>query len=146
MQAEANEALMLVPVGILSAEQRTQAEDHFILISGQTADAAPRSVTMPMVQLTPEQQAEYAALDEKDQKPVYTISVYLNDGRVFDYDVGSMASAREHSAAIVATGYRSVQEDNLQVMTHYPPHRIEKVKVTGNVPVSTSYTDRVRGT
>jgi hypothetical protein len=122
-----------------------------------TADAAipmePKmaTVTMPMVQLTPEQQEEYRRMSEdatKDSaKPKFTVAVYLDDGRVFDYEVGSMASAREHTSAIIATGYRSVQEDEPNVMTHYPPHRISKVKITSaGAPVTTNYTDRVRGT
>lgn len=74
-----------------------------------------------------------------------TIAVYLDDGRVFEYEVSSVASAREHTSAIIATGYRSVQAEQPDVLTHYPPHRISKVKCTG-LPVATSYTDRVRGT
>jgi hypothetical protein len=81
-------------------------------------------------------------------KPAFDISVYLDDGRVYTYEVTSMASAREHSAAIVAGGYRSVQEDQPNVLTHYPPHRIVKVKVTGKngASIPTSYYDRASGT
>lgn len=77
--------------------------------------------------------------------PKITISVYIDDGRVYDYDVSTVASAREHMAAIVATGYRSVQEADPTTLTHYPPHRITKVKATG-VTFQTGYYDRVRGT
>lgn len=81
-------------------------------------------------------------------KPAFEIQVYLDDGRVFAYEVTSMASAREHSAAIVASGYRSVQAEEPNVLTHYPPHRIVKVKVKGlnGGTVPTNYTDRVLGT
>jgi hypothetical protein len=77
--------------------------------------------------------------------PKITISVYLDDGRVYDYQVSTVASAREHMAAIVATGYRSVQADDPTTLTHYPPHRIVKVKATG-VQFQTMYFDSARGT
>lgn len=68
------------------------------------------------------------------------ISVYLDNGVVFEYDVVSAESAREHVSAIVAAGYRSVRDGRL---THYPPHRILKVCATGQ---TTLYPDRIRGT
>lgn len=71
-----------------------------------------------------------------------TISVYLDNGTVFEYDLPAESGwqAREHVAAIVATGYRSVRNG---VLTHYPAWRIAKVKATGQ---TTAYPDRVRGT
>jgi hypothetical protein len=97
---------------------------------------------------------------EKKETMKATISTYLDDGRVFEYDIlapedpllGSLdlrewqaahldAKAREHAAAIVTGGYRHNNESEFE---HYPPHRVLKVKV---VPApSTSYPDRVRGT
>lgn len=74
----------------------------------------------------------------------YTIETYLDDGRVFEYEVVGAGKAREHSAAIVSTGYR--HNDGGNVFEHYPPHRILKVKVEGTDPVPTKYPDRVRGT
>lgn len=68
------------------------------------------------------------------------VSVYLDDGRVFEYEVSDAAKAREHSHAIIMTGYRRVVENELE---HYPPHRISKVKITG---ADTAYSDKVRGT
>jgi hypothetical protein len=73
----------------------------------------------------------------------YTVHVYLDDGRVFYYQVPSADKAREHSAAIVAGGYRHSPEGE-DLYEHYGPHRIAKVKVTGAVP--TNYPDRSRGT
>jgi hypothetical protein len=70
------------------------------------------------------------------------VAVYMDDGRVFEYDVVSHDKAREHAAAIVHGGYRHTIDGELE---HYPPHRILKVKATG-VGVGTSYPDRVRGT
>jgi hypothetical protein len=70
------------------------------------------------------------------------ISVYLDDGRVFEYDVADPEAVREHTAAIVAAGYRRVVGDTL---THFPPHRIMKVKAQGP-GISTNYPDRMRGT
>lgn len=77
--------------------------------------------------------------------PQVTISVYLDDGRVFQYEVPTPGKAREHISAIIATGYRSVQASEPEVLTHYPPHRICKVKATG-MPIPTNYTDREVGT
>lgn len=69
-----------------------------------------------------------------------TVSVYLDDGRVYEYDVADGTKGREHASAIVGGGYRHTADS---VMEHYPPHRILKVKVTD---VDTSYPDRARGT
>lgn len=69
------------------------------------------------------------------------VAVYLDDGRVFEYNVESPAKAREHSHAIITTGYRHVFTGGLE---HYPPHRILKVKVTGEI--DTMYPDTIRGT
>jgi hypothetical protein len=69
------------------------------------------------------------------------IEVYLDDGRVFSYEVKDPARAREHSHAIALTGYR---HNDGEVFEHYPPHRISKIKVSGGVP--TKYTDETTGT
>lgn len=69
------------------------------------------------------------------------IQVYLDDGRVFSYDVDSEEKAREHSHAIVQTGYRHCTKKYFE---HYGPHRILKVKVVGKL--DTVYSDKVRGT
>jgi hypothetical protein len=68
------------------------------------------------------------------------ISVYLDDGRVFEYEVDGEGKGREHSHAIAMTGYRHTCDG---VLEHYPPHRILKIKVTGQ---NTSFPDSVRGT
>ena len=70
------------------------------------------------------------------------ISVYIDDGRVFDYEVASPDKAREHTHAIVTTGYRHCQKGLLE---HYPPRRITKVKAAGK-GIDTTYPDKVRGT
>ena len=78
-----------------------------------------------------------------------TIHIYMDDGRVFEYDITgpsemSLASkAREHAHAIVTTGYRHNNVDG--EYEHYGPHRVLKVKVTG-VDVGTMYPDKTRGT
>ncbi len=69
------------------------------------------------------------------------LSVYIDDGRVFEYECGDSSKVREHSSAIISTGYRHCEEGGL--FEHYPPHRILKVKATG---VDTMYPDKVRGT
>lgn len=71
----------------------------------------------------------------------FTIEVYIEDGRVFEYDVDSADRAREHCAAIAQTGYR---HNDGKVFEHYPAHRISKIKVSKTIP--TKYPDRVRGT
>ena len=72
-----------------------------------------------------------------------TISVYMDDGRVFEYQVTDSAKAREHASAIVRSGYR--HNDGAGLFEHYPPHRILKVKASG-APIPTIYPDTVRGT
>lgn len=69
-----------------------------------------------------------------------TISVYIDDGRIFQYEVEGPSKVREHSAAIIKDGYR--HNDGL-VFEHYPPFRILKVKAN-NIP--TNYPDRTVGT
>lgn len=70
------------------------------------------------------------------------IETYLDDGRVFKYEVSDPTKAREHSFAILTTGYRHTTVDG--VLEHYPAHRILKVKSSGGV--TTVYPDEVRGT
>lgn len=74
------------------------------------------------------------------------ISVYIDTGNVYEYSVATEAAAREHAAAIIKTGYRSVQSDELTVLTWWPPHRISKVKVALDEASATAYTDKVRAT
>lgn len=88
--------------------------------------------------------------EELDLDPLTrTLQVYLDDGRVFEYEVrgknpdAAAAKAREHASAIAATGYR--HNDGKGEFEHYPPHRVAKIKViNGEVP--TEYADRVSGT
>jgi len=69
------------------------------------------------------------------------IEIYLDDGRVFGYELPSAEKIREHAHAIIQTGYR--HNDGL-VFEHYPPHRILKVKYYGQI--ETKYRDDVSGT
>lgn len=71
-----------------------------------------------------------------------TVQTYLDDGRVFWYEVDNEGKGREHAAAIVAGGYR--HNPGSGYLEHYPPHRILKVKLVGDI--STLYPDKVRGT
>jgi hypothetical protein len=71
-----------------------------------------------------------------------TISVYLDDGRVFEYQVSGAMKAREHAAAIISSGYRHPDGADLE---WYPPHRIVKVKAVGACE-SSHYTDTTRAT
>lgn len=73
-------------------------------------------------------------------KESYTISVYLDNGIIFEYSVGSPEKVREHIHAIIQTGYR---HNDGEIFEHYPPHRISKVK-SSNIP--TNYKDKPKGT
>ena len=70
------------------------------------------------------------------------VSVYLDDGRVFDYEVANAMKGREHASAIVKTGYRHSEGNDLE---WYPPHRIVKVRVIGGCE-SSAYIDHARAT
>ena len=78
-----------------------------------------------------------------------TVRVYLRTGGVcFEYDIEAVtaealtAKAREHLGKIQAEGYRHCAGDG--VLEWFPPHWIDKVKITG--PIITSYPDRASGT
>jgi predicted SnoaL-like aldol condensation-catalyzing enzyme len=70
----------------------------------------------------------------------FKVQTYLDDGRVFEYEVNSEEKVREHASAIVKDGYR---HNDGKIFEHYPPHRILKVKSEG---ITTMYPDIVRGT
>jgi len=70
------------------------------------------------------------------------ISVYIDNGCVFEYEVANPIKGREHAAAIVKTGYRHTEGNDLE---WYPPHRIDKIKIEGACE-STAYRDRARAT
>lgn len=72
------------------------------------------------------------------------VSVYLDSGVVFDYEVSDPMKGREHAAAIIKTGYRHTLK-NSEDLEWFPPHRIEKVKVE-NGGESTGYKDEARAT
>jgi hypothetical protein len=85
-------------------------------------------------------------LEEKTKLPLgvvnkFTIQVYLDDGRIFEYEVDSPDKAREHASVIINTGYR--HNDGV-IFEHYPPHRINKIKCPQIIP--TKYPDRVSST
>ena len=71
---------------------------------------------------------------------MFELFIYLDDGRIFSYEVESAEKVREHASAIISTGYR--HNDGV-IFEHYPPHRILKVK-SKNIP--TKYPDMVQGT
>lgn len=78
-----------------------------------------------------------------NKENIFQIKIYLDNGIVFEYAVDSAKSAREHSDAIIKGGYR--HNDGNGLFEHYPPHRINKIKVTGGV-IPTKYVDEVSGT
>ncbi len=72
------------------------------------------------------------------------ISVYLDDGRVFEYDVATAEKGREHASKIIRYGYRHTPEETDE-LEWYPPARIDKVKVSGGGE-SSHYRDTTRAT
>lgn len=72
---------------------------------------------------------------------MYQVRVYIDDGRIFTYDVKSADKVREHADAIVKGGYR---HNDGEVFEHYPPYRIVKVQCLQ--PIDTNYKDIVEGT
>ncbi len=79
-------------------------------------------------------------MDNTEQGRQFTIQIYLDDGRVFEYSLPSPDKVREHASAIISGGYR---HNDGKVFEHYPPHRILKVK---SADIPTLYPDTVRGT
>lgn len=58
-----------------------------------------------------------------------TINVYMQDGRVFKYEVANPTKAREHAHRIICYGWRNIEEGT---MCYYPVHQI--LKVTFDMP------------
>jgi hypothetical protein len=52
------------------------------------------------------------------------ITVYMEDGRTFCYEVVNAVKAREHAHRIVNYGWRNIVDG---VMEYYPVHQINKV-------------------
>ena len=71
---------------------------------------------------------------------LFKINVYLDDGRIFYYEVPTADKVREHASAIISGGYR---HNDGEIFEHYPPHRILKIK-SEHIP--TEYVDKVKGT
>lgn len=72
------------------------------------------------------------------------LSIYMDDGNVWEYEVANLAKAREHASAIIKTGYRHTPEDS-EDLEWFPPHRIVKIKIPGGGE-STAYRDTHRAT
>lgn len=53
-----------------------------------------------------------------------TISVYLQDGRIFEYEVANETKGREHAHRIGTLGWRNWEDGN---ECYYPAHQIRKV-------------------
>lgn len=71
------------------------------------------------------------------------ISVYLDTGVVYEYEVESAIKGREHAYEIISSGYRHTTNSN--DLEWFPPHRIKKVKVIGGGE-SSLYQDTSRST
>jgi hypothetical protein len=72
------------------------------------------------------------------------VSIYLDNGVVYVYEVADPIKGREHASAIIKTGYRHTPTDSTD-LEWFPPHRIDKVKVTGGGETS-AYRDTARAT
>ena len=53
-----------------------------------------------------------------------TINIYLQDGRVFTYEVEDSVKAREHAHRIINYGWRNATNG---IMEYYPVHQVLKV-------------------
>lgn len=93
--------------------------------------------------LQKKEEADEALKKERNMnlEKMFTIKVYIDDGRIFEYDVASEASVREHASAIAKDGYR---HNDGKIFEHYPSHRILKIKCEGDI--YTKYPDRSSGT
>ena len=54
-----------------------------------------------------------------------TIFIYMEDGRVFHYDVIDAIKAREHAHRIINYGWRAIEGEEF---CYYPVHQVLKVK------------------
>lgn len=70
----------------------------------------------------------------------FTIEVYLNDGTIFQYNVGTLNQVRSHAYAIANEGYA---HNNGELFEYYPAWRILKVKC--KTALSTIYPDQTTG-
>jgi hypothetical protein len=88
---------------------------------------------------------DYGFMDSKGAEMEKTkISVYMEFGVVFEYEVDTVERAREHASAIMQTGYRHTPKDSND-LDWYPPHRIAKIRVSGGGE-SSNYRDSARAT
>lgn len=78
-----------------------------------------------------------------DVTKTFPVEIYMDDGRVFSYEVETADKVREHASAIIATGYRH-SDEKTGLWEWYPPYRILKIK-SSNIPTF-YYTKNVRGT
>ncbi len=53
-----------------------------------------------------------------------TVNVYLQDGRVFTYEVEDSVKAREHAHRIINYGWRNAVNGTME---YYPVHQVLKV-------------------
>lgn len=60
----------------------------------------------------------------------FQIQVYLDDGRVYGYEVDSAEKVREHTQKIAIQGYRRYDMET-ETWEVYPAHRIDKIKGIG---------------
>ena len=119
-------------------------EDGFVTVTGTTS-AAPMTGG-GKISGTPFAGGSSGGFPSPGVKLLTTISVYVDNGNVYEYEVNSEAKAREHAASIVATGYRSVSADAPNILTWFPPSRILKVVVTLPATSTTKYFDRIKST
>lgn len=147
-------ALMPIPPGLSYIAPFLTGRDPMGVFPqpSRAGDVATSLPYMPTPILSPEQRADIDQQAKQNYLQVATpakiaIHVYLDNGVVYTYEVETIASAREHAAAIVKDGYRSVSAEEPDVLTHFPPHRILKVKVKANgAPFKTNYFDETTGT
>ena len=83
----------------------------------------------------------------RDETAAAVVQVYLIDGTIFEYDLKDPDAGRNHTHAIIMTGYRRWNKRRSRY-EHYSPNSIMKVVVTGTdaETFKGGYLDRVLGT
>ena len=87
----------------------------------------------------------YGDVEIENWRSPRIVAVYLDDSRVFEYEVDDATKAREFAVAIGQKGLRALYYDGSHQLTweFYGPLRINKIKVTP--AIASNYTGQFRG-
>lgn len=137
---ELRKALMSCTVELAHLIEQTSAHPHGSVVRAFAAAKALLNQEAPNSEGPEPQDDPPVSVDA----PATQVSVYLDTGVVYAYDVADAIKGREHAAAIIKGGYRHTAEGSND-LEWFPPHRIDKVKVAGGGETS-AYRDRARAT